>query len=386
MQNSDEEVRWGDVEWRLLLGRVLELPEVQQLRMHQALSEVLGGSLGRESKRASQARSRREAVEAMREAALVLGLPPGQAPKVEEFKRAARGGALSMSFAAVYGAFEDRWELVTRLYEERPIPHSPAQRAVQREVNRGRGANLQAPIVGLRMWLEDSPADTSLSVSDYHEWAIERNERRSEGERRVGESTWEICNRLRLSWPRVLAVTQGETDLQVAQEEELAERLAGCGPLVGVELACWILEMRTSEVQIKRPGYPRFVARLGTRPHWLLDEMRAYQQGERTFAHPPGSLEGSYLDSREVAEMIGETRYELRRRLYQRRVGAKPHRPDPYMPLPAGLSGARYYWERAAVEMWLAEREAWREERLRASIAWKRPARRRKRSSKKRHA
>jgi predicted DNA-binding transcriptional regulator AlpA len=374
MRRGDEQERWGDVEWRLLMGRVLELPEMQQLRMHQALSEALGATLGRESKRASEARSRREAVEAMREAALALGLPPGQAPKVEEFKRAARGAALSMSFAAVYGAFEDRWELAMRLYEERPIPRSPAQRAVQREVKRGRGANLQAPIVGLRMWLEDSPADTSLSASDYHEWAIEHNERRSEGERRVIEDTWVIHNRLRLSWPRALAVAQGETDLQVAQEEELAERLAGCGPLIDVELACWMLEMRTSETNIKRPGYPRFVARLGRKPHWLLDEIRAYQRGERTFDHGPGSLEGSYLDSHEVAEMIGETRKELRRLLYQRRVGATPHRPDPYLPLPAGLSGARYYWERAAVEAWLAEREASRERRLRDSIAWRRPA------------
>ena len=91
--------------------------------------------------------------------------------------------------------------------------------------------------------------------------------------------------------------------------------------------------MRTSEVQIKRPGYPRFVARLGTRPHWLLDEMRAYQQGERTFAHPPGSLEGSYLDSREVAEMIGETRYELRWRLYHD-VSAPRTDPIPTCPYP----------------------------------------------------
>jgi len=384
VRNSDEEVRWGDVEWRLLLGRVLELPEVQQLRMHQALSEVLGGPLGRESKRASQARSRREAVEAMREAALALGLPPGQAPKVEEFKRAARGGALSMSFAAVYGAFEDRWELATRLYEERPIPHSPAQRAVQREVNRERGANLQAPVIGLRMWLEDSPTDTSLSESDYQEWAVEHNERRSEGERRVIERIWSIRNRLRLSWPRVLAVAQGEIDLQVAQEEELAERMAECGPLVGVELACWLLELPTKEARIKRPGYPRFVARLGTRPHWLLDEIHAYQQGERTFDHPPGSLEGSYLDSYEVAEMIGETRNEVRLRLNRERLGVKPRRPDPHLPAPAGLSGARYYWERPAVETWLAEREARREERLRASIAWKRPAGRHKGGPKKR--
>ena len=27
MRKGDEEARWGDVEWRLLLGRVLELPE-----------------------------------------------------------------------------------------------------------------------------------------------------------------------------------------------------------------------------------------------------------------------------------------------------------------------------------------------------------------------
>jgi predicted DNA-binding transcriptional regulator AlpA len=375
MRNGEEQARWGDVEWRLLLGRVLELPEAQQLRMHQALSEALGGRLGRESKRASEARSRLEAVEAIREAAVVLGLPPGEAPNVEEFKRVARGGALSMSFRTVYGAFEERWELATRLYEERPIPLSPAQRAIKREVKRGHGANLQAPIVGLRMWLEDSPADTRLSASDYQEWAIEHNERRSAGERRVIEETGTISRRLRLSWPRALAVAQGEIDLEVAQEEDLAERLGECGPLVGVELACYLLELKTNEARIKRPGYPRFVARLGRTPHWLLDEIRAYQQEKRTFDHAPGSLEGSYLDSHEVAEMIGVHRYELRSRLNRERLGVKQRRSDPYLPPPAGLSGARYYWDRAAVEAWLAEREARREERLRDAIALRRPAR-----------
>lgn len=44
-------------ETEALLGRVLALPEREQLRIHAALSDVLGGRLGRETQRALEAQA-----------------------------------------------------------------------------------------------------------------------------------------------------------------------------------------------------------------------------------------------------------------------------------------------------------------------------------------
>jgi len=90
-----------DAEWQAVLRRVLDLAQDDQLRVHAALTENLSGRLGRESEREKQVRLRGEALEAMRAAALHLGLPNGQAPSVQEYKQAARENSLPMSFNGV---------------------------------------------------------------------------------------------------------------------------------------------------------------------------------------------------------------------------------------------------------------------------------------------
>lgn len=56
MRPNDDEAQRSDAEWRLLLARVLELPEAQQLRMQRALSDAVGGRLGQETERDAKAR------------------------------------------------------------------------------------------------------------------------------------------------------------------------------------------------------------------------------------------------------------------------------------------------------------------------------------------
>jgi hypothetical protein len=58
------------------MRRVLPLSPTNQLRIHGALSDELGGPLWQESERSRQSRRRREALLEMAAAATHLGLPP----------------------------------------------------------------------------------------------------------------------------------------------------------------------------------------------------------------------------------------------------------------------------------------------------------------------
>jgi hypothetical protein len=126
--------RKEDVEWEVLLARVLDLPEAEQLKVQHGLTEALGGRLGKETARAKQTRLRYEALEALRAAAQHLGLPPGQAPTTTEFKKAASEANLPMTFNAVYEAFEKSWETATRIYRGEKVPATAAQRAARRAI------------------------------------------------------------------------------------------------------------------------------------------------------------------------------------------------------------------------------------------------------------
>jgi hypothetical protein len=70
--------------------RVLPLSPANQLRIHEALSDELGGPLWQESERSRQSRRRREALLEMAAAATHLGLPTRTAPSIPELKHDAR--------------------------------------------------------------------------------------------------------------------------------------------------------------------------------------------------------------------------------------------------------------------------------------------------------
>lgn len=211
-----------DVEAEILLARVLELPAGKQLRVYEALVEMLGEQrLGIETERSRQVRARRDAVQAMREAAAHLGLPPGEVPDVAEFRKAASETKLCMGFNSVYAAFDRRWSLATCFYEGLPIPLTAAQRRIRRTSRTQR----QDPVSALRLWWAETSPRRNSPGSDYRDWAVERNERRAEGQKRVLESTSSLCERLAVSWREAVAVASGEKTLDEAQRDTKEARL-----------------------------------------------------------------------------------------------------------------------------------------------------------------
>jgi predicted DNA-binding transcriptional regulator AlpA len=314
--------------------------------------------------RDAKARRRLEAVEAMREAAAYLSLEEGKAPLVGEFKKADRETQLSMRFRPVYEAFDNSWELARRCFEELPIPRNAAQRALYREVLRGHGKNLQDPLIGLRMWLEDSPVDGAFGPGDYRAWAVEVNERRDPGERRLIEASSTVCERLRVSWPYALTVARDETTLEDARHTYREELLAS-RELLSRALVRVVLDLPPESEEMEDDGFPKSVVWWRGELHWSQADIRAYQEGRRFHGQGERNIRSDYMDAQEVADFI-----ELdRTKLLERVRAAKPNYYK--VPPPAGKTGRTYYWKRAEVRSWL-ERFKAREEKRR-SISLGRP-------------
>jgi hypothetical protein len=262
-----------DVEAEILLARVLELPAGKQLRVYEALVEMLGEErLGIETERSRQARARRDAVQAMREAAAHLGLPPGEVPDVAEFRKAASETKLCMGFNSVYAAFDRRWALATRFYDGLPIPLTAAQRRIRRTSRTQR----EDPVSALRLWWDETAPRRDAPGEDYREWAVERNERRSEGQKRVLESTSSLCERLAVSWREALALASGEKTLDEAQRDTKEARLRVAGPLLAREMVKEVLGIPKRQNSLWESDFPNPVVRLYSQSLWRADDVRAY--------------------------------------------------------------------------------------------------------------
>ena len=352
MRRGDREYeRRENIEWEVLLARVLDLLPAEQLRIHQALSDCLGGQLGQETERARQARARLEALETMRAAAERLGLPDGQAPTIPEFKQAAKETKLPMTFSAVYRAFDDNWEIAARFYRGESTPPTAAAKAVRRAIGGRNSTSTEAPITCVRLFLAQESPPVSTERADYSEWARERNESLPSDALRVVERADHIRSVCRASWSRCLAVARNEMTLEEAQEQTLGDYLSETGLLVGHHLASWVLGRSPHARHAERPGYPAPVVCLGgTNWLWLLSDIKAYGNGKRDFTHAKGSAQHAYLDTTETAALL-----EISFKALQGLVSTAQGRNDwSRVPAPAGKAGKWLYWERPIVERWQA--------------------------------
>jgi len=337
-----------DEEWQAALRRVLQLPAADQLRVLDALAEEFGGPLWKESERVREARLRVEALATIEAAAIHLGLPSGTAPTITEFKRAAREIELPMTFNAVYEAFESRWEIAKRFYRREHVPATAAQRRVRRsQLGTSRGS-AEHPLTCLRRFLNQEPPPVSVTLDDYTRWAKEMNERLPAGWDRLLEEANNIRVTLATTWEGALEVARGTKTLEEARAEALSARLAEAGPLVGAQLAGWMLGRHRSGAYTKLPDYPQPVVQMfGLNWLWRRSDIEAYGQGCRDFDHERSELQGQYVNSHEIAARLGITQNAVRSRIDL----FKWHR----VPRPAGKAGKHHYWWRSEVERWFSE-------------------------------
>ncbi len=257
-----------------------------------------------------------------------------------------------MTFSGVYEAFENNWELITRIYRGERIPKTAAERAAFQAIIGRNRTDKEAPLTCVRLFLSQDPPPRSTGRADYQAWAQEMNENLPEGWQRLVEDPDYIRGVSRTTWDNCLAVARDEKTLEEAQQQTLTTYLSESGPLVGHWLASWVLGVSGHKYgHGLPPGYPEPVVCLGkTNWLWLLSDIRAYGEGRRDFTHARGHLQHSYVDSDEIAEKLNVSLGTLNSRL----VKAARKGWDK-VPPPAGRAGKRLYWERAVVERWFQE-------------------------------
>jgi hypothetical protein len=133
-------------EYQTAIQRIYALPLAWQHRALDDLTEHLGLPIGRMQK---EARLRGQAVADIRTAAEWLDLPPGVAPKVDDYKRAARELGL-MGYKQAHEA----WELfgfAQDAIEGKWVPESPARRAHRRRSS-GKKRPLESHMHAIRVW------------------------------------------------------------------------------------------------------------------------------------------------------------------------------------------------------------------------------------------
>jgi len=262
-----------------------------------------------------------------------------------------------MTFNAVYEAFECRWDIAKRFYRREHVPATAAQRRARRGgLGTSRGGT-EHPLTCLRRFLNQEPPPASTALDDYVRWAKEMNEHLPTGWTRLFENADGIRISLATSWAGALDVARGMKTLEEARAETLTARLAAAGPLVGSQLAGWMLGMHRGGAYTRRPDYPKPVVQMfGSNWLWRRSDIEAYGAGQRDFDHPQGAMQAEYVDSHEIAERLGITPNNVRVRV------------DNFewlrIPKPAGKAGKYLYWFRAEVESWFVERKHQAEETL----------------------
>ena len=332
-------------EWQTVLRRAFDLPPADQLKLFHALSEYLGEGIWQESKRARQARQRHEALEAMRAAATYLKLPDGQPPTIPEYKRAAKETDLPMAFAAVYEAFENRWDIAARYYRGERVPETAAQRSHRRRMAGRSSADRETPLAGVRLFLKQDPAPEPTRTN-YETWAAEFNQKPPPGYGNVVETGPHITATLGIGWEDVVEVAAGRKELERAQAEALSQALSDAGPLVGHQLASRMLGRSPDARHALKDGYPEPVVRIGKSWLWLHSDIEGWKAG-RVFTHQRGLMQDQYVDVDELAQRLGISPASLRSRVYAELWDRVPR--------PAGRAGKSLYWARSEVERWFRE-------------------------------
>lgn len=292
-----------------------------------------------------------------------LKLPDGRAPSIPQFKQAAVETRLPMSFKAVYGAFENRWDVASRVYEGKEIPRTPALRSVQRAIL-GRNRTSKEPLLTcLRLFLAQDPPPASTSMVAYREWAQQRNENLARNERRVIEQPNHIYGILRTNWRRCLAVARNELTLEQARALTLSDGLTESGPLIGHYLASWFLGLSPYSGHAEQPGYPQPVVCFdGHNWYWLRSHIEEFKANKRDFGHKKGALEDTYVEIRALATLLNAPEPLIRSRvIHGRKRGRWIH-----VPAPTGKAGRYLYWERARVHEWQLEQPATAQDHKRA--------------------
>jgi hypothetical protein len=295
------------------------------------------------SERQREIRERADCVKAVQQVAKHLGLPEGEAPGVEAYKRVSSELGIEPSAATIirrWGA----WREVCKAARGEKVSMTARQRA------RFRAAIRQKPsgeewLAGAREWLSEKPP--TLYASDYNAWAEERNEQKPHLAR-VSRAEGAVRS-LVLPWSAIVKVAQREISLADAQERELERLKAKDGVFVSSAAIALIHGVTSTQVEgiTRSDGFPNhaFTIRMGLRTSriWHLSDVEAHHKGEPFPERVPGGLQHQIMTREEICKVCGLTVSALIYALSRGHQAA---------PRPAGCVIRNRYWFRISVEAW----------------------------------
>jgi len=331
-----------------VLRRIYRLPVREQLMVHRALREYLGGAAGEEDVLDKQIGEREAALDAMRRVAAHLGLADGVAPSTSQYRQAPQALTKGWSVTRIAGAW-GRYRFAQQAFRGEAVPETSAQVSLRRSTS-GRDGGRETHLSGVRQWLETRPS--SMKEPDYDQYAKRRNSEIARGKAGGARliKAQSVIRALGLHWPEVLSLAGDGADYDALRKQYEAERLArdgGALGLVGTATAAVMLGQSQTYVKSLRwqDGFPIPVLVLWRQCGWYADDIVAYREGRPIPARRENELRPLVLDSHELAVRLGIRDDSLR---------AARHRGSGEVPPADGRVGWSFYWMRDKTEEWLA--------------------------------
>jgi hypothetical protein len=312
----------GDV--AALLRRFYELAHAQQLAAAELICAYLAANEG-EPRSLAALREQSEGLRILTEVAAELRLPTGVAPTVRAFNQSDRARAAGWNASRIVRVF-GRWSFATDHIEGRQVRQSAAQRAAERAARRGVSRNREDYLVGLRRWLDTSPA--TETTQDYDAWRAEHNATLGAGESPV--VTYSMLRKaFRCDWPDLIAVARGELTLKNADgrtRRKSLPREEGPHGLIGFAEVRMLLGLKTTAAR-RVTRDPAFPAPAYVHPRGAWQRLWKRADVERFLAGDPVddrgvSLQDLYMDAAAVAEALGVAQITVT-------TGSTPRVPSP---------------------------------------------------------
>lgn len=333
-----------------VLRRAAGLPPADAMEVHAQLGECLGLAEDQgETEPQRRARRRREVIEAMRQVAKHLDLPPDTAPTGPQFDAAAKELGLEWSQRTVRAVYET-WRAAQEVFLGWSVPPTAKQRAYMRK-HGGRARWREEYVEAVREWLETKPPD--LKLAEYDDWAERRNAARPE-ELKVPKSS-AVARATGLPVLRLVDVARGRKTLEGAQDEQarlLTDPERNPRGLVGAPYFTLVTRRTQEEIasEMARGNALAPVASLHRRDLWFAEHVHTWAAGKKPKDEwEPYYLRDEILGTTELAALFGYRHSTvITRCLYNEQWD--------WIPPPTGRVGDKWvYWEKTAVDAWWAE-------------------------------
>jgi hypothetical protein len=295
-----------------LLQNFAGLTDEEQLLAYEAITEYLGAGETRLVVD-PEIEERAEALRVMRAVVEHLGRDDASKLLVREFNEAPEKVREEWKSGRVIRAW-GTWVLARQALSGARKTETARQRSL-RSVYGSTKLSTDDYLAGVRAWLAtDPPKVTQLA---YMDWRKEWNNTRPEGALPYPVPA-SIRQGLNLTWRTTVEVARGEITVEDARKDEFRHTRS-----INTGEHHFVTRMDIAQIADKNPGvtdvmthahdFPTPVLVKGKRRLWLLEDVEAYLAGSAVPEREVNELGHLYMNSQEVAELLGRDRTSINR-------------------------------------------------------------------------